>query len=396
MIHCAITSRGQRLNTRAHCDIGNLLRGRGGRAAPRRRRHSAAVLRPIETFAARAKVLSLEVRRRRATGGMQRVDAPRAMPCKCTVARLPAGHTSDADSSDRFEYGKSRRSIFVTIYRIRRVIKLTGCEPCVGDVGNVLQRTDDYPDNALRNHVVVTSAVSSISPRTAGIDCDTRRKEEESRGAGGGWKKREGTIARPTLTVTCDALAPRRCIGRYTAPIRGTLSPVVPVREKPRFDISRKERGQTGTSAREGYLNEPGEKEINNRDSEDVISVDGPRKAIDVANRQTMPLPLTAIILADLEAAPSVGIPLAISNAYARAIIPLISSIFSILDVYHAPIVPQFSKTVSLSRDGSHQVARTRASGVERIGLTRYLKRESVAISARHAFSNVPRVGNRY
>jgi len=33
------------------------------------------------------------------------------------------------------------------------------------------------------------------------------------------------------------------------------------------------------------------------------------------------------------------------------------------------------------------------ASGVERIGSTRYLKRESAAIPARHAFSNAPRAG---
>jgi len=34
-----------------------------------------------------------------------------------------------------------------------------------------------------------------------------------------------------------------------------------------------------------------------------------------------------------------------------------------------------------------------RASGVERIGSTSYPKRKSAAIPARHAFSNVPRVG---
>lgn len=56
-------------------------------------------------------------------------------------------------------------------------------------------------------------------------------------------------------------------------------------------------------------------------------------------------------------------------------------------------IVPQSSKTVSLSRDGSQIRANAcEWSRTDRID-ARYLKRKSAAIPARHAFSNVPRVG---
>lgn len=111
--------------------------------------------------------------------------------------------------------------------------------------------TNDYSDNALRNHAVVTSAVSSISPRTAAsiVICDERRgwgKEgvRRRRHNGAGPRVRDTRECVFSLvTVTCDALA--RCIGRYSRPYEAFS-----VRKKYmhdsgarlRFDISRKER----------------------------------------------------------------------------------------------------------------------------------------------------------
>lgn len=60
----------------------------------------------------------------------------------------------------------------------------------------MLQRTSDYPDNALRNRGIVTSAVSSISPRTAAsivIRGERSRSERERKEV-----EEEGTMVRPT------------------------------------------------------------------------------------------------------------------------------------------------------------------------------------------------------
>lgn len=125
------------------------------------------------------------------------------------------------------------------------VIKVTG-RACVGDVGNVLQRTNDYPDKRITKsrHRDICGIFDFAAHTAASIVIRGERRERA-----GGWQKRKAQWrvprARDTrecvfslVTVTCDALAPYIARPYEALAVRETYTRAIPAwREKHEREI---------------------------------------------------------------------------------------------------------------------------------------------------------------